>query len=166
MYLHRNYEGGKLPIRRVRTLILWGLLALFMVGCGDELIAAPGSPVSVTDRSLSERIEDREEIQAALPVEEEVEVEEEEEDVEADPPKVLAFAEARESGELVAVNVVAGTTGAGLFAGPSDAHQRLDTLPSGRDVEATGTLTGDWALIVHDGVEGWVETDNLTQRPP
>lgn len=157
MLLHRISEGGEPLPKRLRTYVLLAILAIFLSSCGE--LTQVGSPVEVTNRTLSETIAERAELAALQPV---VEEPEEELDLDNMAPEALAFAEALESGEIIEMNIIAGVSGAGLFNGPSDVYEQLEILPSGRDVEATGEVSGEWAVIVHDGIEGWVEARRLT----
>lgn len=157
MNLLSGTEGGNLTTKNMSAYMCFGLLLLILAGCGE--LTQAGSPVEVTNLTLSETMAQRAEQTSVVPLVDQVE---DAPDSTDSAPQALAFSEALETGEYVPVNVIAGASGAGLFSGPDEVYEQLKLLPSGTDAQATGEIDGDWAYIVHNGVEGWIESRRLT----
>lgn len=149
MHLQARIEERGTSERRIWRILLLGLSFAFLVGCGElgELTEV-GMPIHTQNRPLSERIAD---------LHDEVEIV-----VDEVLPETLAFADARDSGTPVLLNITTGPSGTGLYAGPGRGYTEVERLPSGLDVFVTGSVTGEWAQVVHGDVEGWVNTRRLT----
>ncbi len=128
-------------------ILLLTVAALLLSGCGE--LGEIGSPVSVTNTPLAERIESRE-----SEVEEIAQIEAS--------PESIAFADAEESGTEVVFNIDTGPSGTAVFAGPGRGYREVTRLATGADVVSTGTQTGEWALVTYGEVEGWVNTRRLS----
>ena len=125
--------------------------ALVLAGCGEiSEVTEVGSPIEVTNGSLSERLANQE-------------LEGTEVVFDDDAPQGIAFAEALESGQPIALNIDTGPSGTGVFAGPGRQYSEVTRVASGADVLATGTQSGEWAVVDIDGVEGWVNIRRLTE---
>ena len=49
--------------------------------------------------------------------------------------------------------------------GPSTSYQVVDVLAEGASVQTTGTTSGTWTQILHEGERRWVSTNYLTTDP-
>lgn len=135
--------------RAISLRIFVVVAALFLVGCGE--LREIGSPVEAGNRTLAEKIEDRGGVAIDAPEEEVQET-----------PEALAFAERLSSGNQTSVNIETGPSGTPIYAGPGRAYQEVSRLGSGTDVVATGTQSGEWALIQFGDFNGWVNARRLT----
>ena len=139
--------------------------ALIVSGCGLE---QPGSPVSISDRSLSERMEARQiEIDRTALAEAPADVlATSGSSPDTETPAGLAFAEdtapdltatdappkiGLDGGRLQMVGVGVGLN---IRQGPGQGYDVVFQIPAGQELEDRGAVTGEWAFISFDGVEG------------
>ncbi len=141
MHLRRLFEE-----RALYRYLFVLFAAVTLSACGE--VADAGSPVTITNNPLAERIEARSLEQAS--------------GVDDDSPEALAFADADEIGAFIRFNIDTGPSGTGIFAGPGRGYQEVDRLAAGVEVIATGTQTGEWAFIMYGETEGWVNTRRLS----
>ena len=126
-----------MPVPPAAARALFCLLLAVILGACSDL----GSPVSIGDRPLSERIEARNQSSTT------VAVDDSEEEL-AQTPESLAFSEAIESGNFIRLNVETNGVNTPLRAGPGAAYQELTSLPDGVEVIASGDQTGEWVYVV------------------
>lgn len=128
---------------RVQIAFIVGMM-LVLMSCSLT------SPITMTDRPLSERI-DEEEITTAEPV--------------AGPivaPESLAFGQALATGDYLRLIVSAEGVDAPLRSGPGASYDRIAEVPSGAEVLASGNQTGEWVHVMYGDFEGWVRTDRIS----
>jgi uncharacterized protein YraI len=125
------------------------LVLLATAGCGSL-----GSPVEITDRPLSERIEERNDAPA-----EQNETELVAEALTA--PEAIAFSDALASGNFLRLQVQTNGIDTSLRAGPGSGYDELTTLTDGVEVLATGNQTGEWVYVFYGDFEGWVSNRRL-----
>lgn len=136
-----------------KTAFLWMALLMFVTGC-----ASLGSPVAITDRTLSERIEERDAERAAA-----VEAAEGSDDGVAEAtPTAIAFSDTLASGDFLRLYVSTNGVNTILRSGPGASYAELAQLTSGDEVLATGNQTGEWVYVVYGDFEGWVSNRRLS----
>lgn len=136
--------------RRSSPLIALMLMALWtLTSCAFE------SPVSVTDRPLAEKLDDRQVSSDDTPGLLQV-------DVGEVAPQSLAFAEARATGDFLRLHVSAEGVPAGLRSGPGPSYDLLADVPSGAEVLATGNRTGEWVHVMYADFDGWLSARRVT----
>jgi len=135
-----------------KSVLLVALAGLALTACG-----ALGSPVSVADRPLSERIEERNSAQSTSSV-----PELDDSGQPASTPEAIAFSEALASGNFLRLTVDTNGVDTTLRTGPGTNYEQLATLTDGAEVLATGDQTGEWVFVVYGGLEGWVSNRRLT----
>jgi uncharacterized protein YraI len=103
-------------------------------------------PVSVSDRSLSDRITERPadgqtpEVNTGAAV----------------VPDSLAFADNDGSGDLLRVRVIDDDVVTPLRSGPGSGFDQIAEIPSGVEVLATRNRTGEWVHVLYGDFEGWI----------
>ena len=119
---------------------------LLLTGCGSL-----GSPVAITDRPLSERIEERN-AAAELMTEESIAALDDDVDV----PTAIAFSEALASGDFIRLSVSTNGVDTSLRSGPGSSYAELAQVSEGTQILATGTQTGEWVYVIYGDFEGWI----------
>ena len=102
------------------------------------------SPVSVSSRSLADRISDPRQEGTELPSRTLV------------IPDTLAFADSDGSGDLLRVRVIDDDVVTPLRSGPGPGFDQIVELPAGAEVLATGNQTGDWVHVLYGDFDGWI----------
>lgn len=122
-------------------------MAVFLSSCGDL-----GSPVSVADRPLSEKVSDREADTTTTTLQES----------DSDgAPEAIAFSEVLASGDFLRLNVTTNGVDTSLRAGPGTNYELVTDISNGSEVLATGNQTGEWVYVVFGDKEGWVSNRRL-----
>jgi len=129
---------------KIRTILL--AIALLCSSCADL-----GSPVTIADRPLSERLADQRS-STSIP---------EAGDRPEETPEAIAFNEALASGNFIRMNVNTNGVNTPLRSGPGASYSELTALPDGIEVLATGDQTGEWLYVVYGDLEGWVSNRRL-----
>ena len=135
---------------RLKRCALLIIFALLTTACGDL-----GSPVSITDRPLSERVADREATTSTI-------IANNSDGEPADlAPDAIAFSEALASGDFLRLEVDTNGVDTTLRNGPGTSYNELTTLGDGDEVLATGNQTGEWVYVVYGSFEGWISNRRL-----
>lgn len=128
--------------------------ALVLAACGEvSELSDVGSPVSVSDRPLSEKVSDR---QADITTTTQLETDDED-----TAPNAIAFSEVLASGDFLRLNVETNGVDTSLRAGPGTNYELISDIADGSEVLATGNQTGEWVYVVYGGLEGWVSNRRL-----
>lgn len=135
-----------------RSACVWWVSLFLMTGCGSL-----GSPVSITDRPLSERIDERnaELAVATVPAVPDGAIAE-------STPEAIAFSDTLASGDFLRLFVSTNGVDTALRSGPGTSYAEIAQLTSGAEVLATGTQTGEWVYVVYGDFEGWVNNRRLS----
>lgn len=137
--------------RSCQSLAVFLLFVLGLSGCGSL-----GTPVSITNRPLSEQMEDRaaEQVSTTAP--------ELDDTGEAQgTPEAIAFSDALAAGNFIRLNVSTNGVDTVLRSGPGTSYEELTSLADGVEVLATGDQTGEWVYVVYGSLEGWVSNRRI-----
>lgn len=111
------------------------------------------SPVTVTDRPLAQRLDDRDH--------RDVVVDEAGQPINSVAPETLAFSEAMASGDFIRLRVAEGANSAGLRSGPGPSYDLIAEVPSGAEVYGTGNQTGEWVHVLYADFDGWLNAQRI-----
>ena len=135
-----------------KSAYVWWVTLLLVTGCGSL-----GSPVSVTDRPLSERLDER---NAELAVSPPTPVADN--GIAESTPEAIAFSETLASGDFLRLYISTNGVNTSLRSGPGSSYDEIAELSSGAEVLATGNQTGEWVYVVYGDFEGWVNNRRLS----
>ncbi len=135
-----------------KSACVWWVSLLFVTGCGSL-----GSPVSVSDRPLSERIDERNAELAATELPPVVD-----DGIASTTPEAIAFSDTLASGDFLRLYVSTNGVDTSLRSGPGSSYDEIAALTSGAEVLATGNQTGEWVYVVYGDFEGWVSNRRLS----
>lgn len=135
--------------RAQAPLISVVISTLVLTACGV------GSPVTIADRPLSERVADRttSTVTATADEADDAEV--------SSTPEAIAFSEALANGNFIRLHVNTNGVDTPLRSGPGAAYEQVTVLPDGAEVLATGDQTGEWVYAVYGDLEGWVSNRRI-----
>jgi hypothetical protein len=126
-------------------MAIWLTSLTFLAACGSF-----ESPVEITNRPLSESIDDRNSELASAAIQSV-----DDSGAPVSRPDAVAFSDTLASGDFLRLNVIANGTDTPLRSGPGSAYDELTMLPNGAEVLATGNQTGEWVYVVYGDFEGW-----------
>lgn len=132
-----------------RTALITLCLGMLLSACAIE------SPVSITDRPLSEKLS---EIRAA----DSTDLRSLDEAMSDAAPAAIAFTEALADGDFVRLHVTNEGVPATLRSGPGRFYDPLSEVPSGAEVLATGNQTGEWLHVMYADFDGWITARRVT----
>jgi uncharacterized protein YraI len=134
----------------IRNIVVGLGVSLFLAGCSDI-----GSAVSITDRPLSEQLDDR--LADAEAPEAPVETAAAE-----GAPTAVAFTEASTTGDFLRLTVANAPPGTSLRSGPGNSYDELAVLGNGAEVLATGDRAGAWVYVIYGEFAGWLNDRRLS----
>lgn len=141
---------GRLTYMSVARVCIW--LAVLAALSAMAAACSLDAPITVTDRPLSERVDERRAASAEVV------------DLAAastPEPESLAFGQALASGDYLRLTVTSEGTDAALRSGPGPSYDRLTDVPSGAEVLASGNQTGEWVHVMYGDFEGWLRTARI-----